>query len=84
MVIRVVEDKFFHAGGWTDMTKLKVAFRNFQNAPKKSKLCCSHKKILTTRRNRMVQSGILETSIKSEANIRTVQLNITIGAAKKS
>ena len=26
--------ELFHADGWTDMTKLIVAFRNFVNAPK--------------------------------------------------
>jgi len=31
----------------------------------------------------MFQSNILETSIKSEANTRTMQLNILIGTAKK-
>jgi hypothetical protein len=32
--LRPVGAKVFHADGWTDMTKLTVAFRNFANAPK--------------------------------------------------
>jgi hypothetical protein len=34
MKIRPVGAEFLHADGWTDMTKLIVAFRNFANAPK--------------------------------------------------
>jgi hypothetical protein len=34
MKIRAVEAELFHADGRTDMTKLIVAFRNFQNAHK--------------------------------------------------
>jgi len=34
MKILPVGAEFFHADGRTDMTKLKVAFRNFLNAPK--------------------------------------------------
>jgi hypothetical protein len=37
MKIRPVEAELFHADGWTDMRKLKVAFRNSANAPKKVK-----------------------------------------------
>jgi len=33
MKIRPVGTEFFHAGGRTDMTEHKVAFRNFANAP---------------------------------------------------
>jgi len=29
--------EWLHADGRTDMTKLTVAFRNFENAPKKTK-----------------------------------------------
>jgi hypothetical protein len=29
-------DKFFHADGGTDVTKLTVAFRNLANAPKQA------------------------------------------------
>ena len=36
MKIRPVGAEIFHAEGRTDMTKLKVAFRNFANAPKNS------------------------------------------------
>jgi hypothetical protein len=32
--IRLVVDELFHAGGRTDMTKLRVAFRNLANAYK--------------------------------------------------
>ena len=36
MKIRLVGAEFFHAAdGWTDMTKLIVAFHNFANVPKK-------------------------------------------------
>jgi len=31
----LVGTELFHADGWTDMTMLIVAFRNFANAPKK-------------------------------------------------
>jgi hypothetical protein len=31
---RPVKAELFHAGGWTDTTKLIVAFRYFANAPK--------------------------------------------------
>jgi hypothetical protein len=33
--------EMFHADGWTDLTKLMAAFRNFSNAPRnlKSQLC---------------------------------------------
>jgi hypothetical protein len=34
MKIRPVGAELFHADGKTDMRKLKVAFRNFANAPK--------------------------------------------------
>jgi len=34
MKIRPVGTKSFHADGQTDMTKLRVAFRNFANVPK--------------------------------------------------
>jgi hypothetical protein len=34
MEIRPVGAELFHADGWTDMTKLIVAFRNFANKPK--------------------------------------------------
>jgi hypothetical protein len=34
MKIRPLGAELFHADGWTDMTKLKVAFRKFANAPK--------------------------------------------------
>ena len=34
MKIRPVGAELFHADGRTDMTKLKVAFRNIANAPK--------------------------------------------------
>jgi hypothetical protein len=44
--IHPVGTELFHAGGrtdgqigQTDMTKLTVAFRNFANAPNKTKLC---------------------------------------------
>jgi len=63
MKIRLVGADLGPADGRTDMTKIIVAFRNFKNASKKSKLCCSYRKILTAWRNRMVQSNILETSI---------------------
>ena len=36
---RPVRAKFFHTDGRTDMTKLKVGFRNFASAPKNSMLC---------------------------------------------
>jgi len=36
MKIRPVDAESFYADGWTDMTKLIVAFRNFANVPKKS------------------------------------------------
>ena len=32
--------KLFHADGWTDMTKLTAAFRNFANAPKNRRIHC--------------------------------------------
>jgi hypothetical protein len=32
--IRPVEAELFHADGYTDITKVTVAFRNFANAPK--------------------------------------------------
>ena len=32
MKIRPIGADFFHADGWTDMTKLIVAFRDFANA----------------------------------------------------
>jgi hypothetical protein len=32
----------FHADGWTDMTKLTVAFQNFANAPKNIALAFIH------------------------------------------
>jgi len=35
MKIRSVGADLFHADGQTDTTKLMVAFRNFENAPKK-------------------------------------------------
>jgi len=35
MKIRPVGAEVFHAGGWIDMTKLMVAFRNFAEAPEK-------------------------------------------------
>jgi hypothetical protein len=35
--IRLVRSELFHADGQTDTTKLPVAFRNFENAPKNSK-----------------------------------------------
>jgi len=35
MKIRSVGAELFHSDGRTDMTKLKVAFRNSANAPKK-------------------------------------------------
>jgi hypothetical protein len=34
MKIRPMGAELFHVDGWTDMTKLIVAFRNFANAPK--------------------------------------------------
>jgi len=34
MNIRPVGAELFYADGWTDMTKLLVAFRKFANAPK--------------------------------------------------
>jgi len=34
MKIRPVGAKLFHSDGQTDKTKVKVAFRNFANAPK--------------------------------------------------
>ena len=34
MKIRQVVADFLHAGSWTDITKLIVAFRNFANTPK--------------------------------------------------
>jgi hypothetical protein len=34
MKFRPVRAELFHADGWTDMTKLRVAFRNFAKAPK--------------------------------------------------
>jgi len=34
MKILLVGAGLFHADGWTDMTKIIVAFRNFENAPK--------------------------------------------------
>jgi hypothetical protein len=34
MKIRPVGVELFHADGWTDMTKLIVAFSNFVNVPK--------------------------------------------------
>jgi hypothetical protein len=34
--LRPVGAEFFHADGWTDNTKLIVAFRNFANVPKKA------------------------------------------------
>jgi hypothetical protein len=34
MEIRPVGAELLHADGQTDMTKLKVVFRNFANAPK--------------------------------------------------
>ena len=34
MKIRPVGAELFHANGWTDITKVIVAFRNFVNAPK--------------------------------------------------
>jgi len=34
MKFRPVGAQLFHTDGWTDMTKLAVAFRNFANAPK--------------------------------------------------
>ena len=37
MKIRVVGAELFHADGWTDMTKLMVAFRSFTNVPYKEK-----------------------------------------------
>jgi len=36
MKILLVGAEMFHADGQTDMTKLRVAFRNFANAPKNS------------------------------------------------
>jgi len=39
MKIRLVGAEVFRADGQTDMTKLKVAFRNFTNAPKHGILC---------------------------------------------
>ena len=36
MKIRPVGTELFHAEGQTDITKLKVVFRNFANAPKMS------------------------------------------------
>jgi hypothetical protein len=38
MEIRQVEAELFHAEGRTDTTKLKLAFRNFANAPKMASL----------------------------------------------
>jgi len=38
MKIRPVGAELFHTDGLTDMTKLIVAFRNFENAPKSSGL----------------------------------------------
>jgi hypothetical protein len=32
--MRPAEAELFHAGGWTDMAKLIVAFRSFATAPK--------------------------------------------------
>ena len=32
--ILLMETKLYHADGWTDMSKLIVAFRNFVNGPK--------------------------------------------------
>jgi len=34
MKLYPVGTEFFYAGGQADMTKLKVTFRNFTNAPK--------------------------------------------------
>jgi len=34
MKIRPVENELFRTEGWTDMKKLKVAFRNFYKVPK--------------------------------------------------
>jgi hypothetical protein len=34
MEIRLLEIELFRTDGWTDMTKLIVAFRNFAKAPK--------------------------------------------------
>jgi hypothetical protein len=39
MKIRPVWDELFHSDGWTDTTKVTVAFRNFANAPKNTALC---------------------------------------------
>ena len=33
MKIHAVGGELFHGDGWTDMTKLIVAFHNFENAP---------------------------------------------------
>jgi len=33
MKIRPLEAELFHADGRTDMTKLRAAFRNFENTP---------------------------------------------------
>jgi len=37
MKLRPMGAELFHADGQTDKTKLTVAFRNFVNAPKKTK-----------------------------------------------
>jgi len=37
-----VTAELFHTGGRTDMTKLIVAFRNFENAPKNYKICITN------------------------------------------
>jgi hypothetical protein len=42
MKIRPVAAELFHEGGQTDMTKLKVAFRNYTNAPKNEMVSVSN------------------------------------------
>jgi hypothetical protein len=42
MKIGQVGAELFHAGGRTDMTKLKVAFPNFANAPTNATLITVH------------------------------------------
>ena len=46
MKIRPAGAEFFDADRRTDMTKLKAAFRNFANGPKKWRIWCVTKRLL--------------------------------------
>jgi hypothetical protein len=58
-----MENQLFHANGWTDMTELRVAFRNFATAPKKVKI------VAQAGHSRLVRIATLEESF----GIRQVQ-----------